>query len=890
MDLVRHVHASVVLGFHLHLRQRRRRVRRQLLPLGLGLTVLALASCADLPEIAQNQCGNGVIEDGELCDSRAGEGLTCGAATDTESRRCRWICEAHSGCPDGWGCLDGLCQFSSGTFGEAEGSPYRSPAEGLQTADFDGDGRADLIGSHADTVGVLFGGEGGLFSDAVEIRTQDRLAAPAIADVTEDGLSDVLIPIAPGIFTVLGQADRTFLPVAYSPFEIDLEGRFGILLPLELHPNSVGDELLISAGSDLGITRQVVEADALTSVSLPGAHVATELVGRLPSAQLDTDRVAEFLLVFRGEDTIWLYSAELFPHTFLQNGVSVTVQLARPVLRQSIPLRDVGAVIGNGGARFADVNGDGQQDIMVQIRVAGRDEVAVALNGGNGVFVGADLDPLFHDMDRVEGGRALCGSQRWPLAVGDVNGDGFADFLGDSAMCLSNGTKLVPTSFNTDDPWVDGQIADFNGDGGADVAAVIGDTDGVDFLLGNGSGLFNHHHVDTEAPAVAMRVGDFDGDFVGDLAIVEDTRGQHTLAILYGSSQGPPSDPVTMGELRYVQSIEPTNFVVGLDTIDLTTDLLVQSGSGPQTPDITMAVMIGSSERRMLSPFSLQTERDNFDIPLGGVVAADFAGDEHVDLAAVAVSTAGELALWYIPGRAEGRFVVRDARRIVAEPEGFLPFCTSLAASDLDGDGDARPSVVSVDGLCHRFLATDGPRPPSHILVGRIADSTIVGTVQVLPGDGRSPSHALLDDLDADGRPDLAVSFVEGDQSLLILWNEGGVLSAGSPSEILAGAFTVPGIVQAFPPLATAVLRHGADGTRSLAVLTAAGIFLLDLDGRTLGAPRLVVTLPKGLIDDAAFAFGASLIAEDVDGDNLDDLIVGVEPYVYVYLAQPEAF
>ena len=48
--------------------------------------LIAQVSCADLPPIEPGQCGNGVVDPGEQCDTfaTAGQGTVCGEPDDGE--------------------------------------------------------------------------------------------------------------------------------------------------------------------------------------------------------------------------------------------------------------------------------------------------------------------------------------------------------------------------------------------------------------------------------------------------------------------------------------------------------------------------------------------------------------------------------------------------------------------------------------------------------------------------------------------------------------------------------------------------------------------------------------------------------------------------------------
>src|SRR5205814_1078713 len=82
--------------------------------LGLAMWAVVAPSCASLPSIQANVCGNGVIESGEDCDSAASKGTRCRAQDEVSS--CRFDCSEGTDCPKGFlcGAGDSVCRAPSG--------------------------------------------------------------------------------------------------------------------------------------------------------------------------------------------------------------------------------------------------------------------------------------------------------------------------------------------------------------------------------------------------------------------------------------------------------------------------------------------------------------------------------------------------------------------------------------------------------------------------------------------------------------------------------------------------------------------------------------------------------------------------------------------------------
>ena len=163
------------------------------------LLVVALAACAELPPISAQQCGNGVVEPPESCDTFAPDAASSCRPPGTVGA-CHLDCRRRAdgsrpACPVGWGCdVQGICLRPTGAFiplPEVEvGAAYS-----LLAGDFDGDGRAEVV-SREPTDGLgrtrlhvhYFG------QDGTPDETRDfpkPMATPAIADLSGDGRSDL---------------------------------------------------------------------------------------------------------------------------------------------------------------------------------------------------------------------------------------------------------------------------------------------------------------------------------------------------------------------------------------------------------------------------------------------------------------------------------------------------------------------------------------------------------------------------------------------------------------------------------------------------------------------------------------------------------------------------
>jgi hypothetical protein len=900
--------------------------RVRLSGLALGLTVLV--SCADLPPIEGGQCGNGVVDPGEQCDTfaTAGEGTACGEPDDGELA-CHYTCKEDAPCPAGWGCgPDDRCRFASGFVSETTSFP--SGFSEVMIGDADGDGAADIVGRLAggNAVQAWYGDDSGSFGSRFHVNVGFGQAGASFGDLDDDGLVDVVVPLDEGVFVMLGKPDRTLAPVAYSSFELPTAlppvTAGGTPVPIDdLYTFTVGFKDLYSAPGlmfELGApVNQIAfcflngcEDFSIASFQLLGDKRIVDLAGRMPRANVDVfgRPEEEFAIGFVGDSTVRIYTAlpldadgdgffEAIPE------LRATISLPQPLVLPDalfVDLADGPRGYDPTAMHFGDVDGDGRLDFIAA--VAGGDlgmQVAVARGNGDGTFQAAAVDARFAqlsqpDPDACELGVLSVGSRiPWPLAVADLDPsalDHRADYVTEAGIFMARGfDKLCPALIGYAG-WTESAIGDFNHDGNLDVAAVGGDvTTGqrlrnVDFRTGDGTGHFNRVLRDTTHFATKLRAGDFDGDFVTDLALVEldwkddATIDSESLTVFFGTAFGVPSAALSMGRLSYIDLLEPGYNPINALTFDVTGDLMAQSNSEKDGSGInSIAVMVGTPERRMLSPFALEGGDGPDDTyQIASVHVGDFAlgegAEPYDDLIAVTnrvrsdTSVDAGPSVWLIQGKARAEYRVSDARILTSDcpdPSAFAYGCALFTSGDLDGDGMAE--LIAVDNALCRGDSTGGAK----LLVGRIGEQTITCTSQTLAAELPAPGMIRLVDLDGDARPEvLLASSSFGDDgggglpstggSVAILWNEGGTPAGAAPSYV---PLTDLGLV-----LGGTAANLDADPERELVLLLERGIHVAQIDVTT----RQIST--PVLLYEMQFPFG-QIVAGDVTGDELEDLV-----------------
>ncbi|HEX6764111.1 MAG TPA: hypothetical protein VF103_01510, partial [Polyangiaceae bacterium] len=185
---------------------------------------LVAVGCKELPQIEAGVCGNHVLEPPEDCDGFDVDGVPCRPPGSTGE--CRLDCTPDdvgrdTPCPTGWGCAaEGFCRPATGKFSPT-GEDLPGNTSTLLAGDFDGDRKQDIVAMEGATTFGLANLRVHYFDDEAKLArtwTSDkRFASPEIADVSNDGRSD--IAYSNGSVSVLaGEPDRSLLPEAYPSY------------------------------------------------------------------------------------------------------------------------------------------------------------------------------------------------------------------------------------------------------------------------------------------------------------------------------------------------------------------------------------------------------------------------------------------------------------------------------------------------------------------------------------------------------------------------------------------------------------------------------------------------------------------------------------------------
>jgi hypothetical protein len=416
-----------------------------------------------------------------------------------------------------------------------------------------------------------------------------------------------------------------------------------------------------------------------------------------------------------------------YPSTFEINGIA-----------------NYGNLLGVQAAAVGDFNGDGKLDILSIM--GGGWEIDVAPGNGDGTFQVPILNTYSFPSN----------TSPYALAVGDFNGDAKLDlavwctyapanyneviiFLGNGNGTFTYGkTYTAPNAY-----WNPGSnslsVADFNGDGKLDLAALapycVSNLPCVAVYLGKGDGTFQtpvlYSTIDPNHPgntnAYGMAVGDLSGDGKPDIAVTQ----SNGMVVLPNNGNG------TFGAATYYDNGLSHQSEIGIAIGDV---------NGDKKNDIVTSTYLGDVVLFQNQGSGTFTLKGSIGKASGGQVswlvsAADINGDKKLDL--VVADSVGEI--WTFYGKGTGVFTTGPVYPV----QYWEQPPDNLILADFNGDG-ALDIFKPLEGTA----IWDG-----QVILGR-SDGTFQTNQAygwtIPPGNG---GNLVTADFNGDGFPDVAYGY-----------------------------------------------------------------------------------------------------------------------------------
>jgi hypothetical protein len=639
-----------------------------------GFSMLAFLvstnGCTNLELLAENECGNLVVETaiGEDCDG--GEG--CGAPGSIHE--CRFTCEtADQICPKslGYHCgADAVCRQSKRIYAPLSTNTTVN-AQDMLVGDVNADGCADIIvGAKRST--TLYAFASPFSTECSESRQtlntsrpdpeQNALPLASLADMDTTDNTDRLSLLSPsrslfgdGLSMHFTSGSPRLSPVLFPRFQrggasvrtvaASMRGTGAIVLFESSADGTTSDVTLIFDPQQAPVTIPKAYAHKVTDIAAVIAADVDPNVNSMPNILCD-----EIIIAAHGETKLELYKICTSDTT---NGFT---KLQNPqITLTNTSVRTTGASI-----FAADANGDQITDIITNTQDK---KVHVAFGFGDGRFHSLPPGPM-------------------PPPMLDQKANAINDAMADNAAMDSK--IFVALEFDPMHPGVDyygppcppldtfssptcapvaggceAIVDDIDGDGDKDV--IVTEGQGVDLLVHRQTNsTFNVTSLATACPPHNLGTGDFDGDGVTDIAFFDQTskaadENTTSLSLVYGNAFAAPNPPVSSGRFDEANGLSVVHFTPP----GTGSQIAITRAVGPmEKRGSALGVVEVGSERTVVAPYYITSDimgAQSLDsLTLIGQTPGQFGTNAQPALAVLTQSSADKRDLWLVESNANG--------------------------------------------------------------------------------------------------------------------------------------------------------------------------------------------------------------------------------------------
>lgn len=690
---------------------------------------IALAGCAELPDLGV--CGNGVVEEanGEACDD--------GAASAACTATCELACQTAAFedyvvvgtdrtadpdemlfCPDAsFACgNDRICRQPSGRLEDPEAPVSFEIRHPPVVADFDADQYPDLIGTSPTSIFVRFGAAGAPLS-SLQVQEAPSSTSPLVVfEVDDPMLASTVHAATPteGLALLRSDTERFAPQLDFISTMVPTDRQAVIVTdPDPAFGNVMIVVAAMSPTPEINVARLPVKIGQFAGI--PQAALPP-CVGTAPGAW----RTVDVAVSRRGRPSFVVVTAKVTAPAawhvchYTQSGLGWT---------QSSSIEIVGPPPNS--IVLANLDGDECEELLVQgatyERLDAATPPACAFVPGTAAVT----------HDTIGAAPALLGAgQIVPLATDEIVTTAGVYSCAAITDCTIAGLRrdIQPSTVTA---WVDAALTDLNGDGAIDVVAGRAMQDDVDVVRG---GLpLNVYRSDTASPVTRVLAGDFDGDRLGDVALVESSLAGDRVAVVFGTRDGVLGSAAAMTDfggklvlhrLTAAPWIPSARGTDGIDDI-----LVIRTDQNTARAGLSM----GDATRLLTTPRFPPTVNQVRD--LGAVVAGRF-GSPDLELLAIADATSpGATILQLYNVRANMWAPELALMAEVRPPLGSLRGATESLAVGVTGD-EATPNFVTFNARSPMPACTSTRMAAPRELRGVDVDGDDIDELAVYTGEG----------------------------------------------------------------------------------------------------------------------------------------------------------